>query len=162
MLPGCHDQIPSLCGFPDHSLHSNEGFTKLKILTLCLQKGRSCLRSLWHFTLNTSNSTLTKLVSNLKCFANTLYFHNFISYSLCASISTKTPHGVLQSQVICNQEKQVQCLKQEVKSRQKSQLEHLNPWPSLFPFLLPPLSPVVIHSMHAESGFPLIPTASHI
>lgn len=64
--------------FSDHSLHSDEVFTQLKMLALCLQK-RSCFRLLWHVTLNTSNPILrlTKLVSSLKYFANTLYFHNF-------------------------------------------------------------------------------------
>lgn len=75
--------------FPDHSLHSDEVFTQLKILALCLQEERSCFRSLWHVTLNTSNPILrlTKLVSNLKYFANTLYFHNFYFLSfVCVHI----------------------------------------------------------------------------
>lgn len=64
---------------PDHSSHSDEVFTQLKILSLCLQKGGSCLRSLWHVILNISSPILRliKLVFNLKYFANTLYFYNF-------------------------------------------------------------------------------------
>lgn len=149
--------------FPDHSLCSDKVFKQLETLTLCLQMGRSWFRPLWHVTLNTSNPTLTKLVSYLKYFANTRYFHNFyFPSSVCIHIHKNFTWGAARPSYLQSRETGSVPEAAGEEQAEKPAWAFESMAIIFFHSFSCLLAQWWFHSIHAESGFSLVSTAPHI